>query len=89
VLVAHTCNLFGKLIWEGLRFQDSSNKKSLRDPISREKSWAWQCTPVIPVKAESIKYQGPSWLGQKAAPYLQNNQSKKDYRHGTNGRLPT
>jgi cytochrome c-type biogenesis protein CcmH/NrfF len=30
-------------------------QKSLEDPISTEKSWAWWCTPVILVTVGSIK----------------------------------
>jgi hypothetical protein len=31
---------------------------------------------------------GPSWIGQKARPYLKNNQSKMGWKHGSSGRLP-
>jgi hypothetical protein len=30
----------------------------------------------------------PGWPGQKARPYFQNNQSKKDWRYGLSGRYP-
>jgi hypothetical protein len=42
-------------------------KRSLGDPMSREKSWAWWCRPVIPMMVGSMKCvdHGPGWPEQK------------------------
>jgi hypothetical protein len=45
-------------------------QKSLEDPISTEKSWAWWYIPVIP----AMEDLGSGWPGQKAGPYLKNKQ---------------
>jgi hypothetical protein len=34
---------------------DQLGQKSLREPVSMEKSWVWWRTPVIPVMVGSIK----------------------------------
>jgi hypothetical protein len=59
-------------------------QKSSGDPISMEKSWVWWCASVIPAMVESSSGQP----GQKVRPYLQNNQSKKGWRHDSSCRAP-
>jgi hypothetical protein len=46
--------------------------------------------PVIPVTAESIKWEdrGLGQLGQKVRLYLKNNLSKKGWKHGLRGGAP-
>jgi hypothetical protein len=39
----------------GLQFKISLDEKLHKIPISKQKSWAWWHTPVIPAKARSIK----------------------------------
>jgi hypothetical protein len=39
----------------GLQFKVSLDEKLHKIPISKQKSWAWWHTPVIPAKARSIK----------------------------------
>jgi hypothetical protein len=42
-------------------------------------SWVWWHVPIISTTAGNLKHKnrGLGWPGQKARPYLQNNQNKK------------
>jgi hypothetical protein len=61
--------------------QPGPKKKKVHETsILMEKSWAQWCMPIIPTMVGSLKQDdcGPGWPGQKARPYLKNNQSKED-----------
>jgi hypothetical protein len=59
---------------------DQPGQKSLQDPISMGKNLVMVAAPVIPETEGSVKQEdhntGPP--GQKASPYLKNNQNIKN-----------
>jgi hypothetical protein len=64
---------------------------TLETPISMGKSQVQRHTPVIPVRAGSVKQEDRDLggSGEKARPSVHNIQSKKGWRHGSNCRVPT
>jgi hypothetical protein len=50
----------------------------------------WWFVPLIQTPEGSIKEENhnPGWCGQRTWSYLQNNNSKKDRRHGWSGTVP-
>jgi hypothetical protein len=66
-----SAHLLSKAEWEAeigmIVVQGQTRQKSFEDPIAMEKSWACWCTPVITVRAGSVKSEDrcPGWPGKK------------------------
>jgi hypothetical protein len=77
-------------IWEAeirrIVVSASPGKKSWQKPTSTEKNWAQWHTSVILVTVGIITWEDcyPGRPGPNVTPYLQNSQSKKGWRCGSN-----
>jgi hypothetical protein len=54
-----------------------------------EENWMWGYEPIIPAMPESLEQEDHNLgkLGEKMRSYLQNNQSKKGWQHGSSSRV--
>jgi hypothetical protein len=58
-----------------------AGQKSLQDPHLNEKRLGVVACPCHPSHGGKPEIGGPGWPGQKARPYVQNNQSTKGWRY--------